>query len=109
MGAHIGLQLLADPQLSSAIDLVMCLFPTVHHIGSTPNGRRLFPLMRYLRPATGLVAFALTQLPRPFLVRLGGEEEKRSTRKDKRKIKGSSFFSFEKTPFFLLMFMTKGR
>eukprot|EP01138_Halocafeteria_seosinensis_P008916 gb/GECG01009113.1/.p1 GENE.gb/GECG01009113.1/~~gb/GECG01009113.1/.p1 ORF type:complete len:460 (+),score=25.72 gb/GECG01009113.1/:1-1380(+) len=39
------------------------LFPTVTHIGSTPNGIKLYPLFCYGRPLAGLTASLLALLP----------------------------------------------
>lgn len=64
VGAYIALEVLREAELAAVVDQVFCLFPTVHHIGSTPNGRRLYPIMRYFRSSVGLLAWALSQLPR---------------------------------------------
>ena len=42
---------------------ILALFPTLHHIGSTPNGRRLYPGLRYFRQPLAAMARELGRLP----------------------------------------------
>eukprot|EP00049_Salpingoeca_infusionum_P019438 m.361874 g.361874 ORF g.361874 m.361874 type:complete len:419 (-) comp19954_c0_seq1:1546-2802(-) len=49
---------------------VIHLFPTVHHIGTTPNAERLFPVVKYFRETATLVADMLTLLPQTVLERV---------------------------------------
>eukprot|EP00055_Hartaetosiga_balthica_P015817 m.96394 g.96394 ORF g.96394 m.96394 type:complete len:406 (+) comp8966_c0_seq5:136-1353(+) len=48
IGAWIGTEMLRSLNQDD-VSLVINLFPTVHHIGTTPNGKRLYPLLRHLR------------------------------------------------------------
>ena len=51
--------------------VVACLglFPTIHHIGSTPNGVRMYPLLKHLAPGLARLANALARLPGPYLLK----------------------------------------
>lgn len=62
IGAYMCTQLMCTlPEHSVA--QAHLLTPTLLHIGSTPNGRRLTPVFRYLRWAAALLAGALSLMP----------------------------------------------
>jgi pimeloyl-ACP methyl ester carboxylesterase len=69
VGAHICLELMRRvPALSERCDRALLLFPTIMHIGSTPNGRALRPVFHPLvRHAVAVVAGFLALLPRRFV------------------------------------------
>jgi len=51
----------------SCIRRVVGLYPTVEHIGQTPNGVRLFPVMTWYRQAHSIAAAALSTVPGPLI------------------------------------------
>ncbi len=63
VGAYIALELLRDAFIGQHVARVLCLFPTVHHIGTTPNGRRLYPLLKYFRGGIASVIHLISHLP----------------------------------------------
>lgn len=62
VGSYISLRL-ADTLGADVIIKQICLFPTVSHIGSTPNGIKLYPLFCYARPLVGLLARIIGTIP----------------------------------------------
>lgn len=69
IGAHLVLQIMRHVP-EAQLGLAVLLYPTIMHIGSTPNGRRLAPVFRYLRPVAAGAAHALSWLPAPLQERL---------------------------------------
>ncbi|EGD73447.1 hypothetical protein PTSG_05151 [Salpingoeca rosetta] len=61
IGAWIAMEMLRP--LSSSVDRVFNLFPTVHHIGTTPNGSKLYPLLRHFRRPAARLAHIIGHLP----------------------------------------------
>eukprot|EP00051_Salpingoeca_urceolata_P020669 m.312823 g.312823 ORF g.312823 m.312823 type:complete len:371 (-) comp19661_c2_seq5:2097-3209(-) len=70
VGAYMCVDVLAHNP-SKRLLKIFCLMPTLHHIGSTPNGARLYPLLKLFRGIGSSLAFLLRQLPhwfRDFLI-----------------------------------------
>lgn len=63
IGAHVALAA-ARSGLPRAVARTLLWFPTVHHIGRSPNGVALLPLMKYGRLPLAAAAGALACLPR---------------------------------------------
>ena len=63
IGAHVALAA-ARAGLPRSVVRTLLWFPTVHHIGRSPNGVALLPLMKYGRGALALAAGAVACLPR---------------------------------------------
>eukprot|EP00053_Salpingoeca_punica_P024068 m.12226 g.12226 ORF g.12226 m.12226 type:complete len:254 (-) comp6175_c0_seq1:1746-2507(-) len=62
IGSHICLEMLR--RLPEGLVLqTFLLFPTIHHIGSTPNGYMYFPLVAYFRSAAGHFVHLLERIP----------------------------------------------
>lgn len=63
IGAHVALTA-ARAALPRAVAKTVLWFPTIHHIGRSPNGVALLPLMRFGRGALAAAAGVLACLPR---------------------------------------------
>jgi hypothetical protein len=65
VGAYMCLEVMrALPE--AAVARALLLFPTLLHIGASPNGQALMPLFRYGRWALAAAALALGALPAPL-------------------------------------------
>jgi hypothetical protein len=63
IGAHVALAA-ARAGLPRAVARTVLWFPTIHHIGRSPNGVALLPLMKYGRGVLAAAAGVLACLPR---------------------------------------------
>eukprot|EP00730_Choanoeca_flexa_P020039 TRINITY_DN9796_c0_g1_i3.p1 TRINITY_DN9796_c0_g1~~TRINITY_DN9796_c0_g1_i3.p1 ORF type:complete len:375 (+),score=43.39 TRINITY_DN9796_c0_g1_i3:28-1125(+) len=62
IGAYVCLAMLKHLPMDRVVQGHM-LFPTVSHIGTTPRGMTLWPVLRFGRPAVVAIAKAIAQLP----------------------------------------------
>jgi alpha-beta hydrolase superfamily lysophospholipase len=70
VGAHICMEIMKALPGESVMQ-VQLLMPTVMHIGTTPNGRKLAPLFTtVVRNMVANLAWVLSSLPRKYAVRL---------------------------------------
>ena len=65
VGAHIVTELMRHLPPAN-VGTAVLLFPTLSHIGATPNGLRLTPAFRHLRGLAGWLVWVVTCLPAPL-------------------------------------------
>lgn len=62
VGAYMGVELMRT--FSEKILKLFCLFPTLHHIVSTPNGKHMYPLLKFFTRPISSLSLLISFLPR---------------------------------------------